>query len=164
MDHGGVDCGDPNCGFCYGRSTPRPPIPARDLFSVPPQPPRVVQQTSRDAYEDAKPRIPTLKDRALDALQRHGARTADEVGDLIGETPFSVRPVFTNLRREGKVEDTGQRRRNESGKQAIVWRPLPPERWRDAEDRMTAPERIEKLQARVRYLEMLLTKEGIDFA
>lgn len=124
---------------------------------------RVTRQTSIDAMRSVEPRSPNLRTRIWRALDRLGPHTPDEIAAMLGEDILSVRPQFTLLTKENKIADTGDRRRNASGRQAMVWRANPPELWRDQPEHLTAQERIERLTARVAYLEMLLTKEGIEY-
>lgn len=124
---------------------------------------RVTRGTSREAQRAVAPRAPNLRTRIWQALTIHGPRTPDEVADLLAESILSVRPQFTLLTKENKIADTGQRRRNDSGREAMVWRALPEREWRGTPDHLTAQERIEKLMVRVAYLEMLLTKEGVPY-
>lgn len=63
-----------------------------------------------------------LRSRALNALRRFGPMTADECAEMIGTTPFSLRPRFTELRVRGYINATGLRRENASGRKAQVWR------------------------------------------
>lgn len=77
--------------------------------------------TSRDAAKRAEPSAKILRQRILDEL-RAGPTTADEMASRLGLTVLSVRPRFSELRNKGQIEDTGERRRNDSGCQAKVWR------------------------------------------
>jgi predicted ArsR family transcriptional regulator len=55
-------------------------------------------------------------------LRRHpDGLTADEVAHALGESVLSVRPRICELGRTGKVQDTGRRRQNRSGRNAAVW-------------------------------------------
>ena len=54
--------------------------------------------------------------------------TADEVAGRLGLSILSVRPRISELTRLGKVRDSGHRRRNTSGKNAIVWAAIQPAR------------------------------------
>lgn len=47
--------------------------------------------------------------------------TTDEAATMLGLSVLSVRPRFSELRMLGKVFDTGERRKNSSGRYAIVW-------------------------------------------
>lgn len=48
--------------------------------------------------------------------------TADEVAKDLNLSVLSVRPRVSELKRTGKIKQTGARRRNESGMTATVWR------------------------------------------
>jgi hypothetical protein len=54
-------------------------------------------------------------------LWPHG-RTADELAKLMNRSPLSIRPRLSELRAAGKIAPTGERRRNESGMSASVWK------------------------------------------
>ena len=54
-----------------------------------------------------------------------GAGTADEIAKRIQRSPLSVRPRVSELSALGKIVQTGERRRNESGMTAAVWRVRP---------------------------------------
>jgi predicted ArsR family transcriptional regulator len=61
------------------------------------------------------------------AVYRGGA-TADEIAKDLNLSILSVRPRVSELKRTGKIKQTGTRRKNESGMTATVWRiaePLP---------------------------------------
>lgn len=77
--------------------------------------------TSKEAAESIEPCAVSLRPACLSAL---GLRqmTADEVASSLRKSILSIRPRITELRRLGKIEDTGERRLNESGKRAIAWR------------------------------------------
>jgi predicted ArsR family transcriptional regulator len=78
--------------------------------------------TSQEAAEAIKPAARMLRDRVLSSLARIGPRTADEMAASLGEDILSIRPRFTELRRLGLIEKTGERRPNKSGADANVWR------------------------------------------
>ncbi|MEO2177786.1 MAG: hypothetical protein ABGY96_27365 [bacterium] len=51
--------------------------------------------------------------------------TADEIAHLMGKSGLeilSIRPRVTELVKQDLIEDTGRRRQNSSGRNAIVWR------------------------------------------
>jgi hypothetical protein len=57
------------------------------------------------------------------ALCEHpGGLTVDETCNTAGYARYSLQPRFTELRNKGMIRDTGMRRRNVSGANAIVWR------------------------------------------
>ena len=79
--------------------------------------------TSREAAEAVAPKIGRLQRMALDGIAGrglHGA-TADELAELLGLDRWSIQPRTSELRRKSLIVDSGLRRRNETGKRAIVW-------------------------------------------
>lgn len=131
---------------------------ALDLFTYQP---RVTRATSIAAMRSVSGRSPNLRTRCWRVLDEHGPMTADEVAAELGESVLSVRPQFTLLTKENKIADTGKTRRNDSDRQAIVWRANPPELWCEPADRLTSQERIRLLTERIAYLELLLAREGV---
>jgi predicted ArsR family transcriptional regulator len=77
--------------------------------------------TSSEAAEAMKPRAGILRAKVLACL-RTRALTADECADALRESVLAIRPRFSELRALGLVVDTGDRRINDSGRRAIVWR------------------------------------------
>lgn len=74
----------------------------------------------------------TLADRqaeVMKVLRAHFAATGqgmtpDEVAATLGRDEKAIRPRFTELgKHRGLIEKTGERRKNESGMSANVWRP-----------------------------------------
>lgn len=63
-----------------------------------------------------------LRELVAEALVKYGPKTPDEIAELLGESPLSIRPRFTELKRVGAIVDTGDRRINKSGNTAKVWR------------------------------------------
>lgn len=51
--------------------------------------------------------------------------TADEVAKLLGESVLTVRPRVSELRAAGLIEQTPNRKLNDSGMSAAVWRATP---------------------------------------
>lgn len=80
--------------------------------------------TSRKAAESMAPTASLLREKCLAALRQHGPMTADEIAERVGITPFSCRPRCTELLALGHIADTGERRRNDSGRSAKVWRAI----------------------------------------
>ncbi len=76
---------------------------------------------SRKAASEIKEQVPTLRELCLSTLGKH-PMTADEVATTINRSILSVRPRVAELAALGKIEDTGSRRTNSSGKLATVWR------------------------------------------
>lgn len=79
--------------------------------------------TSFKAAKDisSSKRAARLRNRCLEIF-KFGEFTADELARQINESVLSVRPRVTELSKLGEIVDTGIRRRNESGKFAIVWK------------------------------------------
>lgn len=92
-----------------------------DIFSYPNAPGWKRRGTSRAAARAMKPRAPTLRDMALGLLSKQ-ALTADEVANALKVSVLSVRPRITELFKLGLIDETGERRANESGLKAAVWR------------------------------------------
>ncbi len=99
-----------------------------DLFTYPNAPGARDRDTSRAAAVEIAAEAPRLRARALAIVERSNGLTADEVAGRLGRSILSMRPRLTELARLGKVRDSGQRRRNASGRNAIVWQPVYPAR------------------------------------
>lgn len=93
-----------------------------DLFTYPQSPGFKARQTSADAAADIAGRTPLLREQCLAVLRNKGALTPDQVAGHLGISILSVRPRFSELVRLGKIQDTGERRVNQSGRRAICWR------------------------------------------
>jgi hypothetical protein len=65
-----------------------------------------------------------LRGEVLTELIRGGAGTADEIATRMRRSPLSIRPRLSELKALGKISATGERRLNESGMSAAVWRVL----------------------------------------
>ncbi len=81
----------------------------------------------RDTSEQAAKEIAATDSHAkgqriiFELICRHGPMTADEIAALLGKDRLYVRPRCSELARKEILVDSGVRRRNESGKLAIVW-------------------------------------------
>jgi hypothetical protein len=64
-----------------------------------------------------------VRDEILDQLRELGDRgaTADELAVMLKRSNFTTRPRCTELGNFGQIRDSGRRRRNVSGRNAIVW-------------------------------------------
>lgn len=82
--------------------------------------PAIGKTDTSAAAAPSLPQAKALQRRVLFALS-HGPSTADEVAARIKESVLAVRPRFTELSRVWRIEDTGERRKNASGRNAIVW-------------------------------------------
>ena len=82
--------------------------------------------TSREAARKIRPATAALYEDILREIGLAGDRglTADETADKLGKSVLLIRPRFTELgpKHLGKIEKTGERRTNESGMAASVWR------------------------------------------
>ena len=76
---------------------------------------------SRKAAISIKPHALNLREMCFRVIGQL-PMTADEVAETIGKSILSVRPRIAELSKLGKIEDSGERRMNESGKDATVWR------------------------------------------
>jgi predicted ArsR family transcriptional regulator len=81
--------------------------------------------TSQDAADNMAEHAPTLRERVESILRKWGAMTTDEVAGVLGVSVLAVRPRFSELMKMGKIEQTGERRKNASGMSASVWRIKP---------------------------------------
>lgn len=79
--------------------------------------------TSKEAAESID--AGTLRAEVVAALQGHGPMTADDCADRLGYSVLSVRPRFSELRAAGRVQPTGRRGVNLSGRGAIIWELAP---------------------------------------
>ena len=77
--------------------------------------------TSKLAADSMRKRAPTLRDLVLQNLQ-FLPMTADQVAMALGQSILSIRPRLSELLRLGKIVETSERRHNQSGKLATVWR------------------------------------------
>lgn len=90
------------------------PYPATPGFRVP--------GTSEAAAESMVSKAAGLRAKVVAALGEAGPLTADECAGRLGLSVLSIRPRFTELKELGRVADTGVRRENTSGRNAIVWK------------------------------------------
>lgn len=102
------------------------PIGDLPLFSYPRAPGFKEGTTSRAAALAMTSRASILRNRAFAEIVRAGATglTADEVAERLGETVLAVRPRVSELAKAvpPRILPTGERRRNDSGLKAKVWR------------------------------------------
>ncbi len=77
--------------------------------------------TSYAAAVAKRPTAPAQRAQVYATLVASGPLTAEQICDALGIDGSSTRPRLVELRREGQVVDTGQRRRTRSGRWAVVW-------------------------------------------
>lgn len=91
-----------------------------DLFAYPHQPGARDRDTSRAAASHIAPAAASLRDQVLGVFERSNGLTPDEAAGKLGLTSFTVRPRCTELLRLGQLRDSGERRKNRSGRSAAV--------------------------------------------
>jgi len=86
--------------------------------------------TSIAAADALAPKLGRLQRMAEAAIRDAGESglTADEVAARLKMDRWSVQPRTSELKRKGVIRDSGQRRRNVTGKAAIVWVSAPAEK------------------------------------
>lgn len=79
---------------------------------------------SQEAAEAIQGRASILREKCHAYVKRWGmtGSTADECAEALKESVLSIRPRFTELLRENRIQDTGARRKNASGRSATVWK------------------------------------------
>lgn len=79
--------------------------------------------TSIAAANALAPKLGRLQRMALSTVRNAGWQglTADELAARLDMDRWSIQPRLSELKRKGLVTDSGQRRRNVTGKRAIVW-------------------------------------------
>lgn len=79
--------------------------------------------TSIEAAERLAPKLGPLQKRALSAIKCAAAQglTADELAARLELHRWSIQPRTSELRRKGLIRDSGLRRQNSTGLNAIVW-------------------------------------------
>lgn len=75
--------------------------------------------TSKDAARSVDTKA--LHAKVLKVLREFGPCTPDEAAKLLGLDRLAIRPRFTELKDMLLIRDTGERRKNESKRSAIVW-------------------------------------------
>jgi predicted ArsR family transcriptional regulator len=76
--------------------------------------------TSKAAGLAVEDRAATLREQAYGRLVCAPC-TADEVAEELHESVLAIRPRLSELRAQGRIEPTGERRKNASGHSAAVW-------------------------------------------
>lgn len=80
-------------------------------------------ETSRAAAESINASV--LRGKVLDAYRRFGPMTADQCAEALRIDRLSIRPRCSELKRLGKLRDTGNRAPNDSGKSAVILQAAP---------------------------------------
>ena len=82
--------------------------------------------TSREAA--ASLNAASIREIVRKCVLTYGPMTTDECATILGLSVLTVRPRFSELRALGCLRDTTERRRNISGRKAVVWAVRPPDR------------------------------------
>jgi hypothetical protein len=79
--------------------------------------------TSIAAAQAIQNSLPRLQKAVFAAIRDAGSRgiTCDEIAHVLGWDRFRVRPRTSELRRDGRIVDSGARRESLSGIASIVW-------------------------------------------
>lgn len=86
--------------------------------------------TAHEAAEAMAPKIGRLQRMALHAIREagpvladgtRGGLTADEVAERLNSDRWSIQPRTSELKAKGLIADSKARRRNVTGKRAVVW-------------------------------------------
>lgn len=92
-----------------------------DLFSYPARPGYRAEGTSRAAAVSIVPSASTLRERVLKMVTERPC-TVHEASQAMSLDVATIQPRFSELRKLGKIEESGDTRPNKSGRQAAVWR------------------------------------------
>lgn len=104
--------------------TPRRDFRQEELWPVYPEVPGArPTDTSLAAAESVAETAETLREAVFGwiLLRKGGGSTADETAEALDLSILTVRPRVSELRAQGRIVDSGERRTNASGRRAIVW-------------------------------------------
>lgn len=90
------------------------------------QPGFKTEGTSADAARAMTSTAKTVRLSILKIMEQSEGWTTDEMAGALGLNILTVRPRFSELAAEGRIKDSGARRENVSGHNAIVWVLAPP--------------------------------------
>lgn len=79
--------------------------------------------TSREAARKISGTAAKLRERCFEQVALAGADgiSTDQVAEALGESMLAVRPRFSELAKEGRIQKTGRRVVNASGMSANLW-------------------------------------------
>jgi predicted ArsR family transcriptional regulator len=81
-----------------------------------------VSDTSLEAAQAIEPSVSTILSDVLIAVSSApNGLTADECAHILNLSPLTVRPRFTELKRDGLIIPSPEKRKNRSGRRAQVW-------------------------------------------
>ena len=78
--------------------------------------------TSEEAAESIEGSAATLRLRVLTFIKLYGPVTDEEIANGLGMNPSTARPRRIELVNMGRVVETGERKKNKSGRSAVTWR------------------------------------------
>jgi len=80
-------------------------------------------ETGREAADRVADKCGRLQQLSLEAIRRAGERglTADETAEALEMQRWSVQPRLSELAARRRIVDSGSRRANVTGRNAIVW-------------------------------------------
>ncbi len=106
----------------------RPDSIAADLFDYASRYPGRAGHKATDTSAEAATviedsgRAAILRQKVLALYRTEGvALTADECASFLRESVLAIRPRVSELGKQFLIKDSGERRQNESGRNAIVW-------------------------------------------
>ena len=79
-------------------------------------------ETSRKAAISMHHETPSLRVKVYGLLLTFGGMTAEEIQTAMNTSGSTIRPRIWELRKEGRVVDSGETRPTRSGRQATIWR------------------------------------------
>ena len=86
------------------------------LFEIPTTP-----ETSLEAYDAIKPKMGDVKNRVVLAFDVNGSMTCEELETTLQMRHQTASSAIRHLVKEGRLRDSGIRRRNMTGRAAAVW-------------------------------------------
>ena len=96
-------------------------MPDENLFSYADRAPHSNETTSKEAAESVKGDVTRIAKRVLDMVRR-SPMTCFEIECDSGLSHQTASARLTQLRKDGLIEDSGDKRETASGRRAIVWR------------------------------------------
>jgi predicted ArsR family transcriptional regulator len=91
-------------------------------YTYPDAPGFKISGPSEQAAKSMTGKAAKMREAVLDQIGQYPAgATADEIARDLNLSVLSVRPRVSELHRNGEIEQTGARRKNESGMTATVW-------------------------------------------
>jgi len=87
----------------------------------PPPVPRDAPETSREAAESIAPRTSRLAERVLTYIRGANGATCFEIEEGLEMAHQTASARVWELRKAGRIRDSGVRRKTGSGRRAVVW-------------------------------------------